>query len=123
MISRKQLLLITILSIFTSNAYGNSGLEKMFGLMYSGFEYGYSMPKAVDYSASGLAKTEHSQRCAGLKYIAENRYCILGVITKARNMPELSMEEVINYGMGKVTELSKIPFTYIGYEHLTRTKK
>jgi len=74
MILNKQLLAITILSIFTPNVYAKNELEKMFTLMYSGFEYGYSMPKAVDYSASGLAKTGHSQRCARLKYIAENRF-------------------------------------------------
>ncbi len=114
---------LTILSGTTSNIHANDSLEKMFDLMYSGFEYGYSLQKTPDYSAAGLAKSGHSYKCAQLKYIAENRYCILGVVFKAMNKPKPSVEEVIGYDMGKVTELSKMPFTYIGYEHLTRTKK
>jgi len=122
MVLKKSLAALVILSLATSNTYAKDGLDKILGLMYSGFEYGYSLPKAADYSAAGLARSGNSQKCAKLKYIAENRYCILGVVLKAMNKPKPSLEEVLSYDMGKVTELSKMPFTYIGYEHLTRTK-
>ncbi|HIQ26987.1 MAG TPA: hypothetical protein EYH42_00625 [Sulfurovum sp.] len=123
MVLKKSLMALTILSVTTSNIHANDGLEKMFDLMYSGFKYGYSLPKAADYSAAGLARSGNSQKCAKLKYIAENRYCILGVVLKAMDEPKPSRKEILSYDMGKVTELSKMPFTYIGYEHLARTRK
>ena len=117
---------ISIIMLFTLSASAKedkNSLDKIYKLMCSGFDYGYSLPKAPNYSASGLAQSKHTQKCASLKYIAENRYCIAGVVFKAMGKRKFSCSEIKNFRIEDVTELSRLPFVYIGYGHLVQTKK
>ena len=118
---------ISMIMLLTLSAYAkedkNDAIDEVYKLMCSGFNYGYSLPKATNYSAAGLAKGKHTQKCASLKYIAENRYCIVGVVLKAMGKPKLSCSDIKKLRIEDVTEVARLPFVYIGYDHLVQTKK
>jgi hypothetical protein len=115
--------MIMLLTLSACAKEDNNAVNEIHKLMCSGFNYGYSLPKATNYSASGLAKSKHTHKSANLKYIAENRYCIAGVVLKAMGKPKSSCSDIENFRIEDVTELARLPFVYIGYGHLVQTKK
>ena len=116
-------LIIILLTLSACAKDDNNSLDGVYKLMCSGFNYGYSLPKSTNSTPSGLAQSKHTQKCASLNSIIENRYCILGVIGKAIGREKPACSTIKNIRIQDATNMSRSVFIYAGYDHLVKTNR
>ncbi len=88
-------------------------IDNIYELGYKGYSYGYDLPKAK--TTANIDISHNIIKCTSLKTVAEQTYCTIGVLFKAKNEKALSQESLQNIPIDMISEFANKQFHYIGH--------